>query len=339
MIIEMRPDSTLADLGRVISFVEELGFTPRPHHGARRTVIGVMDAGGADLAPVAELAGVARITPLAGKGKLVSRDFRDEPTVVKVGRVRIGGPRFVVMAGPCAVETEDQLLTAAWAVHAAGGHILRGGAYKPRTSPYSFQGLKEEGLRILAMAREQTGLPVITEVISPDLVPLVARYADILQIGARNMQNYALLEAAGKVRTPVMLKRGLMSTIDELLLAAEYIMSSGNEQVLLCERGIRTFETATRNTLDISAVPVLREKTHLPIIVDPSHAAGLVQYVPAMALAAAAAGADGIIIETHPDPPKALSDGPQSLTFGGLEELMGRLAVIAGAVGKPLAKA
>ena len=336
MIIEMKPDCTLAELGRVISLVEQLGFTPRPHHGAGRTVIGVMDAREADLAPVRQLNGVAHVTPLAGKSKLVSRDFRPEPSVVKVGRVEIGGPGFVVMAGPCAVESREQLIGTARHVKAGGGHVLRGGAFKPRTSPYSFQGLKEEGLRILAEAREETGLPVITEVIAPEFVPLVCRYTDILQVGARNMQNYALLEAVGKVRTPVMLKRGLMSTIEELLLAAEYIMSNGNDHVLLCERGIRTFERATRNTLDLSAVPVIKQQSHLPVIIDPSHAVGYVDYVIPMALAAAAAGADGIIVEVHPDPKVAVSDGPQSLTFAGFSDLMRRLGPVAAAVGRPM---
>ncbi|MGD9548761.1 MAG: 3-deoxy-7-phosphoheptulonate synthase [Candidatus Krumholzibacteriia bacterium] len=337
MIIEMKPDCTLAELGRVISSVEAMGFTPRPHHGPQRTVIGVMDAGAGDLEGVRDLAGVARIAPLAGKSKLVSRDFRPEPSVVKVGKVQIGGPGFVVMAGPCAVESHDQLLGTARHIRSAGAHILRGGAFKPRTSPYSFQGMKEEGLRLLAAARQETGLPVITEVIAPDLVPLVCRYVDILQIGARNMQNYALLEAVGKVRTPVLLKRGLMSTIEEMLLAAEYIMSNGNDQVMLCERGIRTFERATRNTLDLSAVPVIKQQSHLPVIIDPSHAVGVREFVEPMALAAAAAGADGIIVEVHPDPAQAVSDGPQSLTFPGFTGLMERLAGVAAAVGRPLA--
>ncbi len=337
MIIEMKPDCTLAELGRVISAVEAMGFTPRPHHGSQRTVIGVMDAAALDLEGLRDLAGVAQITPLAGKSKLVSRDFRPEPSVVKVGKVQIGGPGFVVMAGPCAVESHDQLLGTARHIRSAGAHVLRGGAFKPRTSPYSFQGLKEEGLRLLAAAREETGLPVITEVISPDLVPLVCRYVDILQIGARNMQNYALLEAVGKVRTPVLLKRGLMSTIEEMLLAAEYIMSNGNDQVMLCERGIRTFERATRNTLDLSAIPVIKQQSHLPVIIDPSHAVGVRDFVEPMALAAAAAGADGIIVEVHPDPAQAVSDGPQSLTFPGFTGLMERLAGVAPAGGRPLA--
>jgi 3-deoxy-7-phosphoheptulonate synthase len=336
MIIQMNQNATLADLSRVIRILEERGFKPRPSHGAAGTVIGVMEAAPSDLADVADLPGVEQISPLSRKFKLVSKDFQPEATVVRIGDLEIGGGEFVVMAGPCAVENEDQYLETARHVAACGGHALRGGAFKPRTSPYSFQGLGEEGLRIMARAREETGLPIITEVVSPGAVPLVARYTDILQIGARNMQNYALLEAAGSQRKPVLLKRGLMSTIEEMLLAAEYLMSNGNNQVMLCERGIRTFERATRNTLDLSAVPVIRESSHLPVIIDPSHAVGHVAYVPDMARAAVAAGADGIIIETHPDPANALSDGPQSLDFPAFCDLMDSLRPIAEAVGRPM---
>jgi 3-deoxy-7-phosphoheptulonate synthase len=246
----------------------------------------------------------------------------------------VGGGRFVVMAGPCAVENRDQVLTAARAVHRHGGCILRGGAFKPRTSPYSFQGLGEEGLKILLAAKRETGLPVVTEVISPELVPLVSEYADVLQIGARNMQNYALLEAVGKIRKPVLLKRGMMSTIEELLMAAEYVLSNGNQQVILCERGIRTFEHATRNTLDISAVPVIKRNSHLPIIVDPSHAAGHTEFVIPLALAAVAAGADGVIVEVHPCPETAWCDGVQSLSIEMFEEMMTGIRAIAGAMGR-----
>ncbi|MEN8006730.1 MAG: 3-deoxy-7-phosphoheptulonate synthase [Candidatus Krumholzibacteriota bacterium] len=334
MIIVMKQDATLADLSRVIRTLEERGFQPRPSHGASGTVIGVMEASADDLTEVAKLPGVDQISPLSSKFKLVSRNFQPAPTVVNVGDVEIGGDEFVVMAGPCAVETRDQYLTTARHVASSGGHILRGGAFKPRTSPYSFQGLGEVGLQIMAEARQETGLPVVTEVVSPDAVPLVARYADILQIGARNMQNYALLEAVGGQRKPVLLKRGLMSTIEELLLAAEYLMSNGNNQVMLCERGIRTFERSTRNTLDLSAVPVIREASHLPVIVDPSHAVGHVAYVADMARAAVAAGADGIMVETHPQPSQALSDGPQSLDFPAFVDLMQSMRPIAEAVGR-----
>ena len=337
MIILMKKDSSLANLSLVIRTVEDMGFSPRPYHGALRTVIGVMDGNEADLSGVKDLPGVENVSPLSSKFKLVSKDFQPEPTVVRLGNLKIGGPEFIVMAGPCAVEDREQLISTARHVKACGGHVVRGGAFKPRTSPYSFQGLGEEGLQILAAAREETGLPVITEVISPEVVPLVCRYADILQIGSRNMQNYALLEAAGKARTPVMLKRGLMSTIEEMLLAAEYLMSNGNTQVILCERGIRTYEKATRNTLDLSAVPVIKQQSHLPVIIDPSHAVGYVDYVESMALAAAACGADGIIVETHPRPEEAFSDGQQSLTFPAFAELMKKIAPVAAAVGRPLA--
>jgi 3-deoxy-7-phosphoheptulonate synthase len=332
----MNEKATLAELGQVIKVLEDKGFHPRPSHGEKGTVIGVMEASADDLAGLETMAGVQQVSPLSSKFKLVSRGFQAEPTVVKVGDFEIGGKDFVVMAGPCAVESEEQYLMTSRHVRDCGGSILRGGAYKPRTSPYSFQGLHEEGLQIMAKAREETGLPVVTEVISPETVPLVTRYADILQIGARNMQNYALLEAVGSQRKPVLLKRGLMSTIDEMLLAAEYLMSNGNNQVMLCERGIRTFENATRNTLDLSAVPVIKEASHLPVIIDPSHAVGKRAYVEAMSRAAVAAGADGIIVETHPNPPEAMSDGEQSLDFPGFARMMEGLRPIATAVGRSM---
>lgn len=257
-------------------------------------------------------------------------------TIVRAGDISIGGDDFIVMAGPCAVESREQILSLATAVKDRGAHILRGGAFKPRTSPYSFQGLGEEGLKLLAEAGNDSGLPVITEVISPDLVDLVCQHTDILQIGARNMQNYALLEAVGKVGTPVMLKRGMMSTIEELLLAAEYILTNGNKNVILCERGIRSFEKATRYTLDISAVPVIKKHSHLPVVVDPSHGTGHSDYVPAVARAAVAAGADGIIVEVHPSPGNALSDGKQSLSLDAFEKLMTGIRPIVSAVGRHL---
>ncbi len=253
--------------------------------------------------------------------KLASRMSRPESTVVHVGHVAVGGPEFVVIAGPCSVESKDQLLATAEQVKRAGAGILRGGAFKPRSSPYSFQGLEEEGLKLLKLARETTGLPVVTEVMDSSDVPLVEAYADILQVGSRNSQNFSLLKRVGKSTKPVLLKRGLMTTVEEFLLSAEYILASGNDQVIMCERGIRTFETATRNTLDLSAVPILKEKTHLPIIVDPSHAVGEARYVAPMARAALAAGADGIMVEVHVNPEKALCDGDQSLT----PEVFGRM--------------
>jgi len=335
MIVVMNEGATLADISRVIRKVEELGLKPLPSHGARQTVIGIIGAAPhLDLSELADLPGVAQINPLDRSFKLVNREFKPEPTVVSVDGVAVGGHDFVVMAGPCSVESSEQLLDTARHIVAQGASILRGGAFKPRTSPYSFQGLGEEGLRILLAAKRETGLPIVTEVMAPELVPLVGKYADILQVGARNMQNYALLEAVGKTRQPVLLKRGLMSKVEELLLAAEYIMSNGNGQVMLCERGIRTFETATRNTLDISAIPVIKEMSHLPVIVDPSHATGRRFAVAAAARAAVAAGADGIIVEVHPAPDEALSDGDQSLTFGEFDAMMADLRPIAEAVGR-----
>ncbi len=262
--------------------------------------------------------GVADLQPDAPGYPLVSRTHKPESTRVKVDDVVIGGRELVVMAGPCSVESREQILEAAQAVSAAGARVLRGGAFKPRTSPYSFQGLGEEGLKLLAAARDRTGLKVVTEVVAPEDVDLVARYADVLQIGARNMHNYRLLSAVGMQPRPVLLKRGMMSTVDEMLLAAEYIVAGGNPRVVLCERGIRTFETSSRNTLDLCAVPILKERTHLPVIVDPSHAAGRREWVPALARAAVAAGADGLIVEVHPDPPNAASDGQTEPHTGGL---------------------
>jgi 3-deoxy-7-phosphoheptulonate synthase len=267
----------------------------------------------------------------------VSREHHPTSTRVKVDDVGIGGDEVIIIAGPCAVESETQLMAAAHAVAANGGRMLRGGAFKPRTSPYGFQGLGEEGLRLLAAARQATGLKVVTEVVAPEDVDLVARYADVLQVGARNMQNFRLLSAVGAQPRPVLLKRGLMATLDELLLAAEYIVSAGNPRVVLCERGIRTFETATRNTLDVSAIPVLRERTHLPILIDPSHAAGRREWVPALARAAVAVGADGLIVEIHPNPAQALSDGRQSLTLEMFAAMMDDVRRIAQATGRQVA--
>jgi 3-deoxy-7-phosphoheptulonate synthase len=338
----MKPDATVSEISGVIKSIESLGFKPHPNRGSDRTIIGVTEAiGPADLGFLQTTAGVEQVLPISRAYKMVSREFRQDNTVVKVGGaasdgVDVGGENFVVIAGPCAVESGEQVSSTARAVRDAGARILRGGAFKPRTSPYSFQGLGEEGLKILAAARRETGLPVVTEVMTPDLVGLVAEYADILQIGARNMQNYALLEAAGSIRKPVLLKRGMMSTVEELLMAAEYILSNGNTQVILCERGIRTFERATRSTLDISAIPVIKRNSHLPVIVDPSHAAGYVDIIPSMALAAAAAGADGIIVEVHPCPNEALCDGKQSLTFDLFGAMMTRIDLVTKAIGRPL---
>lgn len=293
---------------------------------------GQVDPGRLDSLP-----GVFRVIHISPPYRRASRDWHPDGTVIRLSNgTSIGEREIVVIAGPCAVESEEQILATARRVRAAGATVLRGGAYKPRTSPYAFQGLGEEGLRLLTLARERTGLSVVTEVLDPESVPIVAEHADLLQIGARNMQNYALLEAAGAARKPVLLKRGMMSTIEELLMAAEYIVSNGNSQVILCERGIRTFEKATRNTLDISAVPVIKRNSHLPIIVDPSHAAGYVDIIPSLSVAAVAAGADGIIVEVHPSPKTALCDGTQSLSFDQFSTMMVSIRSVADAVGKPL---
>jgi 3-deoxy-7-phosphoheptulonate synthase len=277
-----------------------------------------------------------RVVPVLRPFKLASRDFQPEDSKISINGHVLGGNKVIVMAGPCAVESLEQMRETALAVKAAGAHLLRGGAFKPRTSPYSFQGLGEEGLKILAQVREETGLHVITEVMAPDQVELVARYADVLQVGTRNMQNYALLNAVGQTNMPVLLKRGMMSTIEELLMSAEYIMSNGNHKVILCERGIRTFEKYTRNTLDINAVPVLKELTHLPVVVDPSHATGKWTLVKAASKAAVAAGADGLIIEVHPNPAEAASDGEQSLKPQRFAELMIEVGRVAAAVGRTI---
>ena len=337
MIVVMKSDATMSDISSVIKTLESMGCKPHPTRGADRTIIGVIEAHqGTDFSQIEGTPGVEQVIPITKAYKMVSREFRPQNTVVNVNGVAVGGPEFVVMAGPCAVENREQVLTAARAVKNAGASILRGGAFKPRTSPYSFQGLGEEGLKILLAAKRETGLPIVTEVISPELVPLVSEYADVLQIGARNMQNYALLEACGKIRKPVLLKRGMMSTIEEMLMAAEYILSNGNQQVILCERGIRTFENSTRNTLDISAVPVIKRNSHLPIIIDPSHAAGHTEFVPALALAAVAAGADGLIIEVHPCPETAWCDGVQSLSLEKFNEMMASIRAVAAAMGRPV---
>jgi 3-deoxy-7-phosphoheptulonate synthase len=314
-----------------------LGFRTHLSQGEERTIIGVIgDERPIDKDSLARMQGVERIVPILRPFKLASRDFQPHDSIIEIAGHPVGGKRLTIMAGPCAVESREQILETAQLVKEAGAHMLRGGAFKPRTSPYSFQGLGEEALVYLAEARELTGLPVVTEVMSPEQVPLVAKYADILQIGTRNMQNYALLHAVGEAGFPVLLKRGMMSTIEELLMSAEYILSHGNRKVILCERGIRTFETYTRNTLDINAVPVLKELTHLPVVVDPSHATGKWNLVSAVSRASIAAGADGLIIEVHPHPEKALSDGGQSLRAARFAELMKQLERVAEAVGRTM---
>ncbi len=315
MLIVMKPKCSPDDIRAVEARIRSLGFSPHSIPGEGRTAIGVTgNARAVDPEPFLAMSGVADAIRVTQPFKLVSREVKEDDTVVKVGNVSIGGGHVAMIAGPCAVESREQILSVAKAVKASGAHLLRGGAYKPRTSPYDFQGLKQDGLELLAEARRETGLGIVTEVKDTESLELVAQTADMLQIGARNMQNFSLLERVGEMRKPVLLKRGPSATVKELLMAAEYIVARGNNQVVLCERGIRTFETSSRNTLDINAVPILKSLTHLPIMVDPSHAIGIRAHVSAVARAAIAAGADGLIVEVHPNPDCALSDGPQSLT-------------------------
>ena len=341
MMIIMSTEATTDQIANVVQRVEAEGLNAHLSQGAERTIIGVVgDIRRINKEQFLLMAGVNHIVPISRPYKITSREFIAEDSVFPVNGVSIGGKDLLIIAGPCAVEDRSQLLETAQAVREAGAQVLRGGAYKPRTSPYAFQGLGEKGLELLAEAREITGLPFVTEVMSPELVPTVAKYANILQIGARNMQNYALLHAAGESQLPVMLKRGMSATIDEFLMAAEYILSHGNRRTILCERGIRTFETSTRNTTDINAVPVLKSLTHLPVILDPSHSTGDWRFVGAIARAAIAAGADGLIIEVHPEPEKALSDGGQSLKPERFAELVREVKAIAEVVGRsvPAAK-
>lgn len=327
MIISMRLHSTQAEIDYVCERIREFGYKVHSIVGEERVVIGVVGVGDVTdcLESIQAMPCVESAVRISAPYKFVSREFKSGRTRIKAGAAEIGGDDFVVMAGPCSVENEKQIMETAASVAEAGAKILRGGAFKPRTSPYDFQGLGEEGLKLLAKAREATGLAVVTEVMSDREVGLVAEYADIMQVGARNMQNFALLKTLGTCGRPVLLKRGMSSTIKELLMSAEYITAHGNPNVILCERGLRTFETATRNTCDISAVPVLNELTHLPVIVDPSHAAGKRSLVPPLAQAAVAIGADGVIVEVHPCPERALSDGAQSLPLAGFSQMMNRL--------------
>lgn len=338
MIITLKPDVTKHDIDSITRKIRELGFTPHMTHGKELTVIGVIGEN-AILTKDIFLAmnGVEIITPISKPYKLVSREFKKENTVIELPYgVKIGGQEIVVMAGPCSVDTKERLLHTAEAVKMAGAKVLRGGAFKPRTSPYAFQGHGEKALRYLADARKLTGLPVITEVMNVNDVKLVEEYADVIQVGARNVQNFDLLKAVGKAKKPVLLKRGLATTIQEWLMSAEYVMTNGNYNVMLCERGIRTFETSTRFTLDLNAVPVLRHLSHLPIIVDPSHGVGIRDFIAPLAKASIAAGADGLILEVHPKPEEALSDGPQSLLPEQFARLMDELRLVAGAVGRTL---
>jgi 3-deoxy-7-phosphoheptulonate synthase len=335
MIVVMSHTATLKQIGDVIQRLDEWGTPYHVSRGEERTVIGLLgNTSHISRELLLDLEGVEEVIRITKPFKMASRDFHPEDTVIRINGCDVGARGgFQIIAGPCSVESRDRVLEVAQFVKEQGAHMLRGGAFKPRTSPYSFQGLGEEGLKYLAEARDRTGLPVVTEVMSASEMEMVCEYADVVQIGARNMQNFSLLKAAGEARKPVLLKRGLSSTIEEFLLASEYILSGGNLQVMLCERGIRTFETYTRNTLDISAVPVIKELSHLPIIVDPSHAAGKRSLVPALAKAALAVGADGIMVEVHGQPDTAKSDGPQSLDFAGFAQLMEELKAIAAALG------
>jgi 3-deoxy-7-phosphoheptulonate synthase len=337
-MIIMRTEATQAQITEIVSRVEEEGLRAHISRGSERTIIGAIGDG----RPINRdqfvlMPGVDRVVPISRSYKLASREFSPEDTVFPLNGMEIQQGEVIIIAGPCSVESRSQIIESAHAVREAGAHALRGGAFKPRTSPYSFQGLGEEGLEYMAEAREQTGLPIVTEVMSPEQVELVASYADVMQIGARNMQNYALLHAAGESGQAVLLKRGMSATIDDLLMAAEYILSHDNRRVMLCERGIRTFETATRNTTDINAIPVLKAATHLPVILDPSHGTGHWEYVNSIARAGIAAGADGLMIEVHPNPDQALSDGGQSLKPERFAELVNQAKAIAEATGRTLA--
>lgn len=340
MIVVVQPSATPGQREHIVERIQELGLQPHISEGEHHTVIGCIgDDARQYMEALEAIEGVEKVLPVENRYKLASAEFVAFDTVIDVRGVSVGGDNLTVIGGPCSVEGEDMLLETAQAVQQQGGHILRGGAFKPRSSPYSFQGLGEEGLKLLARARQQTGLPVITEVLDTRQVELVGQYTDIFQIGARNMQNFALLQAVGERQKPVFLKRGMSATVNDLLLAAEYVMERGNKQVILCERGIRTFKTSTRNTFDLSAVATLKRKTHLPVFADPAHATGKRDLVPDLAYAAVAAGADGLMVEVHPDPERAYSDGPQSLTFSHWENMMNRVREFARAARKPLAPA
>ncbi len=339
MIVVMKNEATKEEIEKVKSLIKELGYKPHPIEGILRTVIGVVgdDRGKPHHAEVLrQCNGVDKVVPIEQPYKLASKEVQGSTSPVKVAGTIVGDKNIAVIAGPCSVENEEQLMEIAKSVKASGATMLRGGAFKPRTSPYSFQGLGKEGLKLLAAAREETGLPIVTELMDPDDIELLEEYADVLQIGARNSQNYALLKLVGKSKKAVLLKRGMSTTINEFLMCAEYILSEGNPNVMLCERGIRTFETATRNTFDLNAIPVLKEKTHLPVFADPSHGTGYWQYVTPMTLAAIAAGADGLAIEVHNNPEIAVSDGGQSLKPEKFEDLMKKAAPVAAAVGRTI---
>ncbi|MAT72847.1 MAG: 3-deoxy-7-phosphoheptulonate synthase [Planctomycetaceae bacterium] len=337
MIVVMKRSATQQDIDSMVEHVEELGLKPVVLTGTERTVVALIgDERSANVNALESSPGVDEVHPILAPYKLASRELKQESTTVRAGSLAVGNGHVGMIAGPCSVENEEQIVSTARAVKAAGASALRGGAFKPRTSPYSFQGLKEEGLKLLATARDETGLAVVTEVVATEDVDVVVEYADVLQIGARNMQNYRLLEAVGQTRRPVLLKRGPSATIDEWLLAAEYILDGGNPDVMLCERGIRTFETHTRFTLPLASIPYVQQRTHLPVVADPSHGTGHTALVPAMARASIAAGADGVIVEVHPNPDHAMSDGYQSMDFAQFEEMMRECRPIAAAMGRTL---
>ena len=341
MIVNMSDGATEEQIQHIVDRIREAGYQAHITRGTQRAIVAAVGSGRRNEIEALQAApGVENVVPIAQPFKLVSRQVHPSRTIVNVGGVRIGGPEVVVIAGPCSVESEEQILSTARAVKVAGAKMLRGGAYKPRTSPYDFQGLGTEALRLLDRARKESGLPVVTEVMSTEDVDIICEHADMLQIGARNMQNFALLRSLATIRKPIMLKRGPSATVKEWLLAAEYLLAGGNSQVVLCERGIRTFETETRNTLDLAAIALAKELSHLPVIADPSHGTGRPSLIPPMARAAVALGADGLMVEVHPCPERALSDGPQSLTFAafekmmaGLEEPLHRVPVAAGVAG------
>ncbi|WP_349263142.1 3-deoxy-7-phosphoheptulonate synthase [Longimicrobium sp.] len=338
MLVVMRHDATAAEIDAVVRTINELGYEARPIPGKMRTAIGLIgNDGKVNSDRIEALNGVLEIIHVSQQYKQVSREWREEPTIVTLPNgTRIGAGEVSVMAGPCSVESEAQIIGIAHRLREAGATILRGGAFKPRTSPYSFQGMGEDGLKLLAKAREETGMAIVTEAIDPESLELVAQYADIVQIGARNMQNFSLLRRAGRAGKPVLLKRGMAATVKDLLLSAEYLLAEGNHNVILCERGVRGFDTHTRNLLDLTAIPVVKSLSHLPIIADPSHGTGLRAKVIPMARAAVAAGADGLMVEVHPDPERALSDGAQSLYPDQFRELMQQIGVIAEAIGQRL---
>jgi len=337
VIVIMKTQARMREISAVIARIEDLGYEVHLSEGEERTIIGLIgDGQPVDIPLIEGMSGVERCVPVLQPFKLASRDFKPDGTTFPIGEHVVGAKEIIIMAGPCSVESRSQLLETAHACKEAGAHVLRGGAYKPRSSPYSFQGLGVQGLEYLAEAREQTGMPIVTEVMEPGLVPVVCEYADILQIGARNMQNYALLHAVGESQHPVLLKRGMSSLIEEWLMSAEYVLSHGNKRVMMCERGIRTFEQFTRNTFDINAIAVIKHKSHLPIIADPSHATGSWEYVAAAARAGVAAGADGLIIEVHHRPEEALSDGAQSLKPERFAALVTELKDIAKAVDREI---